>query len=181
MDIGDSLWDDRTPLEQLLSMAFCFGLFLLIISSTYLVFFAHTYNLPNSHQVFGMEFDVCTKEVCMEHDAVLRLVKQRSGGAKLKPALESVVLFYQSCSNWTARNLADLEPLRDVLRNLSVHYWPLLDVYGEEYNAPRLLLRLLLRFRLDVFVSLRVQRSLRKRSRFVLNVSDDGGPLCRPL
>ncbi|XP_077508534.1 membrane metallo-endopeptidase-like 1 [Amblyomma americanum] len=68
------------------------------------------------------------------------------------------------------RNSVGLEPLRDVLSNLSVRYWPLLDVYGEEYNAPRILLRLLLRLRLDVFVSLRVQRSLRNRSHFVLNI-----------
>ncbi|KAH6920310.1 hypothetical protein HPB50_028702 [Hyalomma asiaticum] len=137
MDFSDSLWDDRTPLEQLLMMGLCFGLFLLMISATYLAYFSHTYNLPSRRHVFGMEFDVCTKEVCVEH---------------------------------ALRNAVGLEPLRDVLSNLSVRYWPLLDVYGEEYNAPRILLRLLLRLRLDVFVSLRVQRSLRNRSHYVLNI-----------
>ncbi|XP_049520796.1 membrane metallo-endopeptidase-like 1 [Dermacentor silvarum] len=224
MDFSDSLWDDRTPLEQLLLMCLCFGLFLLMISATYLAYFSHTYNLPSRRHVFGMEFDVCTKEVCVEHARLLestlnrsaepcghfyeyachrwprtvaagltentsnvwtllkrnviaelegitgRLVKQRSGGAKLRPVQETAVQFYQSCTNWTLRNAVGLEPLRDVLSNLSVRYWPLLDVYGEEYNAPRILLRLLLRLRLDVFVSLRVQRSLRNRSHFVLNI-----------
>ncbi|KAH8041859.1 hypothetical protein HPB51_018653 [Rhipicephalus microplus] len=100
-----------------------------------------------------------------------RLIKRRNGGAKLIPVQETAVHFYQSCTNWTLRNAVGLEPLRDVLSNLSVRYWPLLDVYGEEYNAPRILLRLLLRLRLDVFVSLRVQRSLRTRSHYVLNPS----------
>ncbi|KAK8758447.1 hypothetical protein V5799_003921 [Amblyomma americanum] len=98
-------------------------------------------------------------------------MKERNEGSKLAPVQETVVQFYESCTNWTLRNSVGLEPLRDVLSNLSVRYWPLLDVYGEEYNAPRILLRLLLRLRLDVFVSLRVQRSLRNRSHFVLNTA----------
>lgn len=72
MDISESLWDARTPLEQLLSMGFCFGLFLLMVTATYMAYFSATYNRVNTKHVFGMEFDVCTKEVCIERGETYR-------------------------------------------------------------------------------------------------------------
>ncbi|XP_075744522.1 uncharacterized protein LOC142803280 isoform X1 [Rhipicephalus microplus] len=112
MDFSDSLWDDRTPLEQLLLMGLCFGLFLLMISATYLAYFSHTYNLPSRRHVFGMEFDVCTKEVCVEHGIMGRLIKRRNGGAKLIPVQETAVHFYQSCTNWRCRSWLQRHRLR---------------------------------------------------------------------
>ncbi|XP_075744523.1 uncharacterized protein LOC142803280 isoform X2 [Rhipicephalus microplus] len=93
MDFSDSLWDDRTPLEQLLLMGLCFGLFLLMISATYLAYFSHTYNLPSRRHVFGMEFDVCTKEVCVEHARLLESTLNRSA--------EPCGHFYEyACHRW---------------------------------------------------------------------------------
>ncbi|XP_064470809.1 membrane metallo-endopeptidase-like 1 isoform X2 [Ornithodoros turicata] len=224
MDLADSLWDDRTPLEQLLSMGFCYGLFLLIITATYLAYFSTMYNSVSRKVVFGMEFDVCTKDVCLEQARFLESTLNRSaepcdhfyeyachlwpktvGNAlpdnastvwtvlkkNILMEIEGVLDFarkkrdvarstvenatlhlYNSCINWGRRNKLGILPLRDILSYLSVRYWPLLDVYGDEYNASRLLIRILHLYKLDVFVAVSIQRSLRNRSQYLLNIDN---------
>ncbi|EEC06255.1 hypothetical protein IscW_ISCW005070 [Ixodes scapularis] len=103
MDFGESLWDERSPLEQVLSMGFCFGLFLLMTTATYLAYFATTYNMVNTKHVFGMEFDVCTKDVCIEQARFLQSTLNRSA--------EPCGHFYEyACHQWPktmAATLAD--------------------------------------------------------------------------